>query len=118
MEAGAKTRGPASPIVLIARLLHAAVKTGPALSAVAAGVVGDDMAVVGDPHPHPRPVRIGWPSAFDAVLMGDEALRIEAEAAIEPVVVEEDQPRGAARRNLYIAFEAIGLDTRDRQPRR
>src|SRR3546814_15560716 len=82
---------------------------------VAAGVVSDDMAVVGDAHPHSAPVRIGWPRALDAILMSDETLRIEAEAAIEPVVVKEDQSRGAARRDLDIAFEAIGMVTRDRQ---
>ena len=54
-------------------------------------------------------MRIGGARAFDAILVGDEALAVETEPAVKLLVIEEDQPCGAARRNLDIAFEAVRL---------
>ena len=104
--------------MVVSRHLHAAVEADPRLSAVAARIISDDMAVVGDAHPHPAPVRIDGPRAFDAILVRDESRRVKAEPAIEFLVVEEDQPRGAARRDLDIAFEPVRLIARDQEQRR
>ncbi len=46
---------------------------------------------------------------------GDEALLVEPEPAIELFVIEQDQPRRTARRDLDIAFELIAQIARDQQ---
>ena len=47
---------------------------------VAAGVDGDDVALVGDADPHAASVRVLRPAALDAILVGDEGALVEAEA--------------------------------------
>ena len=61
---------------------------------------------------------IGRSPPLDAILMRHEPLLVEAQPAIELVVIEQDQPRGAARRDLDIAFEAVAGVARDQQQRR
>ena len=58
-------------------------------------------------------MRIVRAAALLAILVRDEALLIEAEAAIECVVIEEQQPGGGAGIDLDIAVEAIGGVARD-----
>src|SRR4051794_20774362 len=76
IEAGAQHQETAPYIVMVARHLHAAVEPLPSLSSVAGCVKGNDVAVVGDAHPHPPAVGIGGPAALRAILVGDEALLV------------------------------------------
>ena len=63
------------------------------------------MVVVGHPQPQrARPCRMARPAALDAVLVGHERLRVEAEARVEPVVVEQHQPADRAGLDLDLAL--------------
>src|SRR3546814_15742876 len=86
--------------MMVSRHLHAAVEADPCLPAVAARVIGDDMMVVGDAHTHVSAMRIGGARPFDAILVGAEARAVEAEPAIELLVIEEDQPGRSEERRL------------------
>src|SRR5438270_6777484 len=108
IEARAQHQETASYIVVVAGHLHAAVEPLPSLPSVAGGVKGNDVAAVGDAHAHSPPVGIGGPAALGAILVGDEALLVEAEAAIELLVVEQEKPCHAAGTDLDIAFELVG----------
>ena len=59
--------------------------------------------------PHPPAVRIGRAAALDAVVVGDEARLVEAEPGIEALVVEEEQAGHAARVDLDVRLEPVGL---------
>src|SRR4051812_45241524 len=74
IEARSEHQEPAPDIVMVARYLHAAVELLPSLPSVPRCVKGDDVAVVGDAHPHPPAVGIGGSAALGAILVGDEAL--------------------------------------------
>ena len=54
------------------------------------------------------------PSALDAVLVGDEGLLVERQAAIELLVVEEQDPSRAFRRqfvNRLVGAKTMALST-------
>ena len=69
----------------------------------------DDVAVVLEPHDEAAPVRIGGTAALDTVLMGDEVLVVEAEAAIKLVVVEQKQPGAGVAVDFDVAFDLVSL---------
>ncbi len=76
------------------------------------------VAVVAQPHQHLGPVRVGRPAALDAVLVGDEVLGVEAQAAAELAVVEQDQAGAGVRIDLDLALDLVGLVAVDEDQRR
>src|SRR5690606_4339584 len=78
VEAGPKHHEAAAHIVMVARDLHLAVELRPCPT-VGAVVEGDDMPVVGEAQVHPSSVGIGGATALQSILVGDEAVGIEAQ---------------------------------------
>ena len=76
------------------------------------------MVTVGHLHRQLAAVGIGGAAPFHAILVGDEAVLVKPQPAIEPVVIEKQQPRCPARRDLDIALKFIGRVTRNQQQRR
>src|SRR3546814_10064530 len=58
----------ATHIMVITRHFHAAIEATPCFSSIVAGVIGDDMGVVGWTHPHLSAARIGGKRAPAATL--------------------------------------------------
>src|SRR5690606_10384606 len=104
-------------VVVVAADLHAAVEPLPGPSTVAAGVEADDVTVVAQAHDHALAMRIGRSAALDAVLVGDEVLGIEAQAAVEFAVIEQDQAGADAGVDLDLALDLIGLIAVDEDQR-
>src|SRR5690606_9318070 len=106
-------------VVVVAGHLHLHGVLFPAL-AVAAGVEGDDVLVVG--HPQPQLAALARRQAFHrtllAVAVHDEALAVAAHADVEAVAVEQHRAADRARLDLQFPFELLGLVAGDHGQRR
>jgi hypothetical protein len=65
-----------------------------------------------------RPWGIRRPAALDPVLVGDEGLRVERQAAVELLVVEEQKAGRALGGDLDVDLDLVGLIARDEGERR
>jgi hypothetical protein len=109
VNAGPQHQESAADIVVVPGNFHATVEAAPALPAVSAGFKSNDVLTIGNPHPHPRAVRVYRPRAFDAILVDNESIGIEPQTAIQMLVIEQQQARATFWRTFNIAFEVVTL---------
>src|SRR5690348_10472387 len=105
--------------MVIAGYLHLRLVLAPRRAAVGAGGNRQDVSVVRQPHAdstrHAGKQRAG---PLEPVPVHHTSLCREAEARIEPTVVEEQQPGFVARSGLDIALDLVALVTGDAADRR
>jgi len=97
----------AADIMVIPGNLHTPVKPVPGAPAVAAGVVHHDVPPIGHAHPHAGAVRVRGACALATVLVRHKPILIEAQSAIEFVVVEQDKTGSTTWSQFDIAFEPV-----------
>ena len=78
----------------------------------------DNVAIIAQPHQHALAIRVGWAAAFDAILVCDEAVLVEAEAAIELLIIEQQQAGARAFVDLDLHLDLIGRVADNRRQHR
>src|SRR5947209_6941765 len=118
VERGSQAQEISSDIMVVSRDLHLRLVFAPRTTAVGASVDGQDVAVIGEPHPDPdRHSTRERPGALEPIAVHHASLAREAEARIEPAVVEQQEPGLVTGTGFDIALDLIALiahDARDR----
>lgn len=98
--------------MVVAGYLDAAVKARPVQS-ILGGVEAHNVTVVAQPHMHAGAMRVGRPGAILSILVGGEMLDVEAQPAIELVIIKQQQSGAASVIDLYRAGDFVGLVSQD-----